>query len=301
MPSARDIEHARRLGNAELFDRPPPPDRDKVAQNLTALPILPELAQLPTWSGSTHELPVPAERFAAILAVYDRASILVELASDSSSRLRSHAAAVAAFLQIDAAISRLQAMLDTPVSPWPRPAAVREEDRSADGKARLIQYSEAVAAWRIAVVGLASFDRPELFPRLTAILFDPPAWFVAPNQPDRRQDRDEIRRARQAVYRMLVRAGRPSDWRALKSFEAQVFLGIAVASAATSDVAQISVAVQRDFTVIQGRAWTDDDVDQVAVRGDRARARLRGHGLRFSLRRQDGIWRVDDVWSCSSS
>jgi hypothetical protein len=301
MPSAADVEHARRLGNAELFDRPPPPDRDKVTQNLAELPILAELAQISRWSGSMHELPVSSDRLAAILAVQDRAEILVEIASDPSSRLRSHAAAAAAYLRVDAAMPAMQAMLDAPISPWPRPQAFRADEHVAEAKASLVHYAEAVAAWRTAAVALASFDRPEFFPRLTALLFEPPAWFVAPNQPDRQHDRDEIRAARQVVYRMLVRAGRSSDWEALKRYEAQVWSGSTIASDALPDLTQIALAVRRDFTIIQGHAWADDEVDQVAVRGERARARLRGQGLRFSLRRQDGIWRVDDVWPCSSS
>jgi len=306
MPSAADIEHARRIGNAELFDRPPPSDHDKVTQNLTELPLIPELLQTPRWNGSMHSSPLPTDRLAAILAVSEHPRILVELAFDPSSPVRSHAAAVAAFLRIEAVVPALVSILDAPTPPptWRefRPAS---ESPSA-AKLRANRYAEAVAAWRVAMVGLASFDRHELFPRLAAVLFDPPGWFTPPQQLGIEHDRDEVYRAREAVYRMLVRGGAPADWDGLKAFEAKA-VQEAPPVQGRGDEGSVAAAVSGYFAGIESHrrlAAALTRIDQVAIRGDRARARLEvGSGpsrelYRVSLRRQDGVWRVDDHWPC---
>lgn len=309
MPSAADIEHARRLGSAELFERPAPSDRDKIIQNLTLLPVIPELLQTPRWDGSMHSAPLPTERMAAILAVADHPRILVELASDSSSPVQSHAAAVAAFLHIEAVVPALLSMLDAPLPPRPRRELGHPGETSSAAKARANRYAEAVAAWRVAVVGLASFDRRELFPRLMAMLFDPPGWFTPPAQIDLKGDRPEVDLARDAVYRMLVRGGTPADWGGLLVFEAQVLPRIAGlrTQAADRDEAAVAAAVVRYFAGVEHHRRPSTaltGIDQVAVRGERARARLDVDSgpshrlLRVSLRRQDGIWRVDDHWPC---
>lgn len=278
-------------------------------QALTELPLLPELVQIPAWTGSLHESPLSIEHLAAILAVPEHAHLLVEIASSPSSSLRSHAAAVAAFLRIDAVIPALEAMLDAPmpVRPWMQADGL--DEKSGAGRARLNRYTEAIAAWRTGVVALASFDRRDTFPRLTAILFDPPDWFAPLHQLDPQHDRDELRRAREAVYRMLVRAGSPSDWESLTRFEAKALANPALIPGADKDEAQVALAVVRDVVAIMSLGTggsSPGDVDQVAVRGDRARARLRASHdsgdlwLRVSLRRQNGFWRVDDHWPCSS-
>lgn len=311
LPSAVEIEHARRLGNAELFDRPPPSDRDKVIQSLSLLPLMPELPQIPRWGGSFHTSPLPTERMAAILAVPEHPKLLVELASDPSSPVRSHAAAVAAFLHIEAVVPALLSMLDAVIPPRPAREGVAPGERSSSAKIRVHRYAEAVAAWRVAVVGLASFDRRELFPRLAAILFDPPSWFTPPGQLDLKHDRAEVDQAREAVYRMLVRGGIPADWESLLVFEAQALprtagLGIQ----ARGDDAAVAAAVVRYFAGIEPHRRSSaalTRIDQIAIRGERARVRLDvGRGtahelLRVSLRRQDGIWRVDDYWPCGDT
>lgn len=308
LPSAVEIEHARRLGRAELFDRPPPSDREKIIQNLTVLPVIPELLQTPTWCGLMHVSPLPADRMAAILAVAEHPRILVELASDPASPLRSHAAAVAAFLRIEAVVPALLSMLDSPLPSGPWRARGDQPELSSVAKLRANRYAEAVAAWRVALVGLASFDRRELFPRLMAILFDPPTWFAPPEQVDLAQDRVEVDRARAAVYRMLVRAGAAADWQGLTAFEVQTLSqnpGPPVE--AHGDTAGVAAAVVRYFAGVEhrGRARGASPIDQVALRGERARARIDvGDGptrelLRVSLRRQNGIWRVDDYWACA--
>jgi hypothetical protein len=311
LPSAAEIEHARRLGNAELFDRPPPSDRDKIIQSLTLLPLIPELLQVPRWEGSLHSSPLPTDRMAAILAVAEHPRILVELASDPSSPVQSHAAAVAAFLRIEAVVPALLSMLDAPIPPPPGRETAAQRESSSAAKLRAHRYAEAVAAWRVAVVGLASFDRRELFPRLMAILFDPPSWFTPPGQLDLKQDGVEVGQAREAVYRMLVRAGIPADWEGLLVFEAQALppaasLGIQ----ARGDDAAAAAAVVRYFSGIESHRRSSSaltKIDQIAIRGERARARLDvGSGpshelLRVSLRRQNGIWRVDDYWPCGDS
>ncbi len=308
MPSPADIEHARRLGDAELFDRPAPSDRDKVIQNLTALPLLPELLQTPRWHGTMHSSPLPNDRMAATLAVAEHPRILVELAYDPSSPVRGHAAALAAYLRIEAVVPALLSVLDTPLPPGPWHGPGGPSETSFAAKARANRYAEAVAAWRVAVVGLASFDRRELFPRLTAILFDPPSWFTPPAQLDLERDRPEIDHARAAVYRMLVRGGGPAEWEGLVVFEAQSLPEAAgLPSGTNRDEAAVVAAVVRYFAGIEHRrrpSVARTRIDQVAIRGDRARARLDAgsrssrDGLRVSLRRQDGIWRVDDYWPC---
>jgi hypothetical protein len=309
------IEHARRLGNAELFDRPPPPDRDKVVQNLTELPVIPELLQLPRWAGSLHSLPVSEDRLAAILAVPDHPRILVDLASDPSSPVRSHAAAVAAFLQIEAVIPPLMSMLEVPIPPGPWRAPGMPSESSSASRIRANRYAEAVATWRVAVVGLAGFDRRELFPRLMALLFDPPGWFVPPQQLDLEHDRREVYRAREAVYRMVVRSGGPAEWEGLKAFESQTLpspsgLREQLPGQPHSEEGEVSVAIARYFSGIEShrRSLTaETTIDQIAIRGERARARLdigataQREMYRISLRRQDGIWRVDDYWACSEN
>ena len=307
MPSAADIEYARRLGNAEAFDRPPPPDREKVIQNLTELPIIHGLLQVPQWMGSMHQLPLPTDRLAAILAVADHPRILVELASDPNSPVRSHAAAVASFFQIEAVIPALESMLDSPIPPWPWLETSTAADKSAALRARTNAYVETVAAWRVAIVSLAAFNRRELFPRLTAILFDPPDWFIAPHQPDLRRDRDEVRNAREAVYRMLVRSGGLADWDTLKKFEEQVLPPSpnSTVNVGRGDEAGVALATLSYFMSIHPSAPAPGKVDQVAIRGERARARMDMSSkdlvkaYRVSLRRQNGIWRVDDYWFCS--
>jgi hypothetical protein len=278
-----------------------------VIQNLTELPLIPELLQVPQWTGCMHRQVLSSDHLAAILAVAEHPRILVELASDPASPVRSHAAAVASYLQIEAVIPALLSLLDSPLpaSPWQASTAT---DKSAV-RASANAYAEAVAAWRVAIVGLASFDRRELFPRLTGILFAPPDWFKAPRQPDLGRDRDEVRHAREAVYRMLVRGGGPADWEALKQFEAQALVSQApgAAAMAASPHAAVVETLSRFLAGIQGKPQAEltlGNVDQIAIRGERARARVdigkgRSEVFRYSLRRQDGIWRVDDYWPSS--
>lgn len=308
MPSPADIEHARRLGNAELFDRPAPLDRDQIIQSLAVLPLLPELPQTPRWHGTMHSSPLPNDRMAAILAVPEHPRILVELAYDPSSPVRGHAAAVAAYLRIEAVVPALLSMLDAPLPPGPGRGPGGQGETSSSARVRANRYAEAVAAWRVAVVGLASFDRRELFPRLTAILFNPPSWFTPPEQLDLERDRAEVYRARAAVYRMLVRSGITAEWEGLVVFEAQSLPEAAgLPSGTDRDEAAVVAAVVRYFAGIEHRrrpSAARTRIDQVAIRGERARARLdfgsrsSREVLRVSLRRQDDIWRVDDYWPC---
>jgi len=308
MPSAIDIEHARRVGNAGLFDRPPPADPQKVLQALLDAQVLLDTQQLPPWTGSKYRLPVPEDRLAAILAVPDHQAILTALAGDPMSPVRSQAAALAAFLQIEAAMPALRAILDLPIPP--KPSHGVDNPSAPAQRAEITRYTNAVANWRLAIAGLAGFDQGPLFPRLTAILFDPPAWFVAPHQPDPSRDADELRRARQAVYRMLVRSGGKSEWDALKKFEERA-RSPRVSSPAeqTGDAAEVSDAISSYFATIEAEHpahAAPDRIDQVAVRGERARARaqIQNAGAveawRVSLRRQDAIWRVEDYWPAAN-
>jgi hypothetical protein len=254
--------------------------------------------------GSIHQLPLPTDRLAAILAVTDHPKILVELASDPSSPVRSHAAAVASFLQIEAVIPALESMLNSPIPPRPEQETSTPADKSSALRDRTNAYAEAVAAWRVAIVGLAAFDRRELVPRLTAILFTPPDWFVAPRQPDPRRDCDEIRSARAAVYRMLVRSNGLAEGAALKKFEEHVLPPSPnrPINVGRADEACVALATSGYFANICPSGPAPGKVDQVAIRGERARARIDmssmdlGAVYRVSLRRQDGIWRVDDYW-----
>jgi len=308
MPSAVDIEHARRLGNAEIFNRPPPPDRLKVMQSLMELPTDPEAVPAPQWEGSMHRSPVPTDRMAAILAVADYPRILVELASDPNSEVRDQAAAVAAFLRIEAVMPALGSILDSPIPPWPWKGWSPAGEKPSVLRSRSHKYVQAVAAWRVAVVGLAGFDRRELVPHLIPILFNPPDWFVAPRQLDLRHDGDEVHRAREAVYRMLVRSGGHAAWEALKKFEEQELMAAArvpMGHVHTDDdevVAAVTLfftSLHADNRVRSAALAAPVKVDQIAIRGERARARVVlsiSHVFRASLRRQDGIWRVDYYW-----
>ena len=248
---------------------------------------------------------------AAILAVPDHEKILIDLISETGSPYRGQAAATAAFLRIEAAIPVILSVLDAPIpeSPWVRPPTPEEwySARSAEAGRHLA----AVATWRVAVVGLALFDRPELIDRLTPILFDPPpAGFTKLSHPSG-GDLMELDRAREAIYRMLVRSGRPSDLAALTRFEKQLLPP--KTSGADEMVhgteGEVTGAVRAYFSSISprrqltSRALGGGVVDQVAIRGDQARARIdmtSGCAVeiyRVSLRRQDSTWRVVDYWS----
>jgi hypothetical protein len=312
LPSAVDIEHARRVGNADLFDRPPPPDPEKVLRALLDTQVLLDTQQIPPWTGSRHRLPIPEDRLAAILAVPDHPAILVALARDPTSRIRGQAAALAALLQIEAAIPALLAILDAPIPSRPWQAVGQPHEIPAASKAELEGYVDALASWRLAIAGVSLFERRELYPRLAAILFDPPAWFVAPNQPDLLRDTDEVRRAREAVYRTLVRGGGPAEWSALRTFEERTIAADAAAAPVApggDDVHLVAAPIARYFRTIDGEhrfSLSPSDIDQVAVRGERARARIEVQtgrtvsAYRVSLRRQDGIWRVEDYWRTKS-
>jgi hypothetical protein len=173
MPAPAEIEHARRLGNAEVIGRPPPPDREKVDRSLAESDWDLGGPEIPWWDGSRYRPPVSPDRRAAILAVADYEKILLDLTVEPDSRYRGQAAAVAAFLRIEAAIPVLLSILDAPI---PETAAVSAKPPGEMGPRlkALEGHLAAVATWKVAVTGLASLDRPELIDRLTLILFDPP-------------------------------------------------------------------------------------------------------------------------------
>jgi hypothetical protein len=110
---------------------------------------------------------------------------------------------------------------------------------------------------------------------------------------------------------MLVRGGIPAQWEGLLVFEAQALPRVAgLGSQARGDEAAVAAAVVRYFAGVEHHRRSSAEltrIDQVAIRGERARARLAvGSGasheqLRISLRRQDGIWRIDDYWPCGDS
>jgi hypothetical protein len=114
---------------------------------------------------------------------------------------------------------------------------------------------------------------------------------------------------------MVVRSGGPAEWEGLKAFESQTLpspsgLREQLPGQPHSEEGEVSVAIARYFSGIEShrRSLTaETTIDQIAIRGERARARLdigataQREMYRISLRRQDGIWRVDDYWACSEN
>jgi hypothetical protein len=106
---------------------------------------------------------------------------------------------------------------------------------------------------------------------------------------------------------MLVRSGGLADWDTLKKFEEQVLPSSPNGSVnvGRGGEAGVALATLGYFMGIHPSAPVPGNVDQVAIRGERARARIDMSSMdlveayRVSLRRQNGIWRVDDYWLCS--